>query len=245
MRDDNKIIHSLWVGPALTTMERLCIRSYQAHGHEFHLWTYDPVAGIPEGTIIRDGNELVPKSQIKRFNCIAQFSNFFCYALLNKGGWFIDMDCVCLKPYDFPEEYVFYRDAEYSTITFAVAKSPANSPLMRHCYNILDSMNQERLDAAPYQALGPDLMRVAVPQFGLDQFAKPGYVFDPIRWNRTTALIDPTAKWNLTRAYSAHLFHGAWNHGHEAGAMPGTDKLNTDATYPEGCLYEQLKRRYL
>jgi hypothetical protein len=238
-------IQGLWIGDKLSTMEQLSIKSYMANGHPFVLYTYAPLEGVPDGVVIRDGNEIVPESHIKRFNCLAQFSNFFCYALLNKGGWFVDLDNVCLKPYDFPEEYVFYRDTDYTTITFAVAKSPANSPLMQYCYNLIDHMNQTELDAAPYQALGPDLMRIAVPLFGLDQFAKPGYVFDPIRWNRTPELVNPNAKWNLARAHSMHLFHGAWNKGHEAGAMADTNKLDTDGTYPEGCLYEILKRRYL
>ena len=244
MREDNKIIQSLWIGP-MTTMERLSIRSYQANGHEFHLWTYAPIDGVPSGTIIRDGNEIVPEERIKTFPHLAQFSNFFCYALLNKGGWFVDLDNVCLMPYDFPEEYIFYRDANYSTITFAVAKSPANSPLMQYCYNLLDRLSPAELAAMPYQACGPELMKHAVPQFGLDQFAKSGYTFDPIRWDRTADLVNPNAKWNLTRSYSAHLFHGAWNGGCQAWAVKGASILNTDGAYPEGCLYEKLKRRYL
>jgi len=244
MLESNRIIQGLWLGAPFTTMERLSIRSYQANGHEFHLYCYDDIKGVPEGTVIKDGNDIVPVEHIKRFNCLAQFSNFFCYALLNKGGWFVDLDNVCLKPYDFQSDYVFYRDAQYTTITFAVAKSPANSPLMQACYDILNNMSQEELDKAPYQALGPELMKRMVPQFGLEQFAQPGYTFDPIRWDRTASLIDPKMQWPMFgRAYSAHLFHGAWNKGHEAWNQ--TLDLNTDRTYPAGCLYEQLKKRYL
>jgi hypothetical protein len=241
--DSNKVIQSLWIGP-LSTMERLCIRSYQANGHEFHLYTYGDLDGVPAGTIIEDGNEILPEAQIKRFKHVAQFSNFFYYALLmKKGGWFVDMDNVCLKHYDFADDYVFYRDIEESTISFAVVKAPVNSPVACYCYDVVDQLTQAQLDTMCYQTIGPVLTREAVPKFGLERYVPRGYVFDPICWNRTAQLVNPAAKWDLSRSYSLHLFHGAWNNGVESYAHSMSPQ--TDVKYPDGCLYEQLKRRYL
>jgi hypothetical protein len=52
-------LHSLWVGNKLNYLERLCIASAKATGHEFTLWSYDPenLEGVPEGTNLRDAAE--------------------------------------------------------------------------------------------------------------------------------------------------------------------------------------------
>jgi Glycosyl transferase family 2 len=239
----NKVMQSLWIGK-MTAMEQLCIRSFQANGHEFHLYTYDNLEGVPPGTVIKDGNEILPKEQIRRFRNIAQFSNFFYYTLLlKKGGWWTDMDNVCLKHFDFSSDYVFYQDADESTISFAVAKAPAETPIMRYCYDFVSSLTQEQVSKLSYQEIGPNLTARVVPQFKLTKFVQPGIVFDPIHWSRTSKLVDPSAVWDLSKSYSLHLFHGAWNNGPEAHAHSSSP--STEKEYPEGCLYEQLKRRYL
>ncbi len=38
------VIHSLWIGTQLSTMEQLSISSFLKNGHRFHLYVYDDVA---------------------------------------------------------------------------------------------------------------------------------------------------------------------------------------------------------
>ncbi len=54
------IIQSLWIGSRLSTMEKLCIVSFIKQGHAFHLYTYGEVAEVPQGTIVKDANEIIP-----------------------------------------------------------------------------------------------------------------------------------------------------------------------------------------
>lgn len=245
MKEENRIIRSLWIGP-FTTMERLCIRSFQANGHEFHLYLYEPIDGIPPGTIIKDAGDIVSREESKKFNCAAHISNIFSYRILLKcGGWFTDMDNVCLKPLDFPDKYIFYRDQGEVTMSQALIKCPPNSPIMRHCCGVVDRMSQDQLNKLAYQDIGPELMRMAIPEFNLMGFLKPGKTFDPIRWDRPAQLVNPEMVWDLENSYSLHLFHGAWNRGHEAWAVEGSQNLNTEQEYAVDCLYEQLKRKYL
>lgn len=249
MENSNHIIQSLWIGASLGIMERLCIRSFMANGHEFHLYTYGPLEGIPEGTVVKDGNEIVPEAKIKQFRCIQQFADFFRNMLLLKaGGWYVDMDIVCLKSFDFPAEYVFYKDNEESTITTIVVKCPPNSPVMQYCCDTVNRMTQDQFDHMCYQDIGSYLTYPAVKKFELTQYALPGITFDPIRWSRCWMVTDPNATWDLSRSYACHLFHAAWNNGHEAWAihkcLPG-ESPKSDDKFPEGCLYEQLKKRYL
>ena len=58
------VIKGLWIGTELGKIERLCIRSFQKQGHIFELFTYGEVKGIPEKTIIRDGNEILEEKEI-------------------------------------------------------------------------------------------------------------------------------------------------------------------------------------
>ena len=58
----SNIIQSLWIGEALSKMEQLSIKSFRDFGHEYHLYTYGTVKNIPEGTVVKDGNEIVPAS---------------------------------------------------------------------------------------------------------------------------------------------------------------------------------------
>src|SRR3546814_10626044 len=52
-------LHSLWVGPRLNYLERLCLASAKAMGHDFTLWSYEPgaLAGVPAGTDLRRSEE--------------------------------------------------------------------------------------------------------------------------------------------------------------------------------------------
>ena len=58
------IVQSLWVGNDLTDMEKYCIRSFLNTGHEFHLYTYGKIGGIPKGVKIKDGNQIMPAKEV-------------------------------------------------------------------------------------------------------------------------------------------------------------------------------------
>src|SRR5208337_4992171 len=105
------IMQSFWSGSKLGIVGRLCCASYIANGHEFHLYTYGPIEDAPIGVIIKDANEIVPQSDLARFKLAAQFSDWFKYHLLfNRGNWWVDMDTVCLRPFDFLDETIFVEE---------------------------------------------------------------------------------------------------------------------------------------
>jgi hypothetical protein len=55
----NDIIQGLWVGPELSVMEQLSVSSFLRHGHQYHLYVYEDVKNIPEGTTVKDGHEIL------------------------------------------------------------------------------------------------------------------------------------------------------------------------------------------
>ena len=106
----------LWIGSRLSTLERLSIASFLANGHPVHLYAYEAIEGVPHGTTIRDGNEILPAASIFTYpdgfgrGSPAAFANLFRYKLLlEHGGTWADTDMVCVQPLDFlaSSPYVF------------------------------------------------------------------------------------------------------------------------------------------
>ena len=66
MTDTNRIVQGLWMGGRLSALERLCVRSFCAHGHEFHLYHYDELENVPriEGLRLMDAREVLPRAQV-------------------------------------------------------------------------------------------------------------------------------------------------------------------------------------
>jgi len=147
MHIENKIVHGLWIGKSLSPIELLCIKSFQANGHEFHLWVYDTIeTTLPENTILEDATKIIPRERVFYYKysnqfghgkgSYAGFSDIFRYKLLfEHGGWWADMDVVCLKPLNFCEPFVFRTHHDFLVVG-NVMKCPQKSELMRTCYEM-------------------------------------------------------------------------------------------------------------
>jgi hypothetical protein len=53
------LIQHLWVGSALSKLERSCASFSVYHGHALELFVYDDVGNVPAGVVLRDANEAV------------------------------------------------------------------------------------------------------------------------------------------------------------------------------------------
>ena len=235
----NKIIQGLWVGPELSVMERLSIASFRQNGHEYHLYVYDEPKNVPSGTVIADANQILPASSIFQYKqrpSYAGFSNFFRYKLLlERGGWWVDTDTICLKEFDFPDEYVFSSEIARGSevINSGIIKAPAGSDVMSYAWGICETKNPEDL---VWGETGPRLMAEAVRKCSLEKFVQPHQVFCPIGYAEWHKLLEsePESPFD-ERSYAIHLWNEMWR-------ASGQDK---NAEYDESCIYELLKRRYL
>lgn len=108
-----RMIQSLWIGQKLSVMEQLAISSFLQNGHSFHLYVYNEMQGVPKGTILQDANEIMPSKRIFKYrhhDTYAGFANLFRYKLLvEKGGYWVDTDVVCLRPFSFTADYMFAK----------------------------------------------------------------------------------------------------------------------------------------
>ena len=240
------IVQGLWIGNSLSLMEQLSIRSFIANGHEYHLYVFEDVANVPKGVILMDGKEIISADRIfkyKEHDSVSAFSNLFRYKLLQKrGGFWVDTDLVCLKPFQFFGDYVFAQEEltdDAKRIGTDVIRVPPASEFIQFCLETSEAKNP---DSLRWGEIGPDLITAAVPKFGLNRYVQPYTIFNPINWWHWQDFIhdDIKTQFRIKRklkaeCHSIHLWHEMWRRN-------GVDK---DQTYPPKSLYERLKRQYL
>ena len=216
-------------------MEQLCIASFLRHGHEVHLYTYGHVDAIPTGTVVRDGREILPAERIffySEHNSPSGFANFFRYKLLlDRGGWWVDTDMVCLRPFDFDGEHVFSAETSrgVAAVNCGVIRAPRGSEAMAFAW---ETCNAKDPAALRWGETGPALMKQAVEHCGLEDAVQPPEAFCPIPWPEWRRLLDGDDALELpAKSYAVHLWNEMWRRG-------GADK---DGEYDPRCLYERLK----
>src|SRR4051794_34921185 len=232
----NDIIQSLWIGPRLSTMERMSIASFLRHGHEVHLYTYDRVDGVPPGTVVRDGREILPAERIFTYRDYASpsgFSNFFRYKLLlERGGWWVDTDMVCLKPFAFRGEHVFASELSKGVpfVSSGAIKAPRGSEAMARAWEVCNAKDPSTLR---WGETGPSLMKAIVERLGMHDAVQPPHVFCPIPFPQWQRLLDGDDPLELpAESYAVHLWNEMWRR----------ENRDKDAAYDPRCLYERLKR---
>lgn len=231
------IIQSLWIGPRLSPMERLVINSYLENGHEFHLYTYDQVHNIPFDTVIRDANQIIPRNKVFTVRKgYSSFSDFFRWKLvLDRGGYWVDLDAVCLKPFDFDQEYVFIGGrggvGSNDCITSGIFKAPIGSDIMRAGWEACQNMDLKKMG---WGDAGPPLFTRLVHEFGFLDTIIPGRLFFPFFHTGAPRIFLIPGVQIPEEVYSLHFFNEMWSQA----------KQTKEGVFPATCVYEQLKRKY-
>ena len=96
------VVHQFWYdtssSPQLPPLARLSYMSFCANsGCEVVLWSYQKFAGVA----VRDASSILKRSEFEQMlgnNHIAHVSDLFRCVLLSRfGGWWADMDCLCIR----------------------------------------------------------------------------------------------------------------------------------------------------
>jgi mannosyltransferase OCH1-like enzyme len=236
---NDRIIQGLWIGEALSNLERLSIRSFLAHGHDFHLYTYQAVDRVPPGTVMKDAREILPESRIFRYwkhPSYAGFANFFRYKLLSeRGGWWVDTDVICLRPFDFADDHVF--GAEWtsdggSTPSSGFLKAPAGSDALAFAWARCLEKDPAELT---WGETGPRLVAEAIRRYDLDGSVQNPDTFAPLPYQDWERVLDPLDRFEIpSTSHAIHLWNEMWRR----------NDRDKDASYHPDCLYERLKARY-
>jgi mannosyltransferase OCH1-like enzyme len=233
-------------------MEKLSMVSFLQNGHPYHLYTYKDIKGVPDKVILKDAKRIISEENIfkyRNYNSYAGFSNLFRYKLLlEKGGFWVDTDVVCLKPFQFISDYVFasenyvsYEKKTITQVTNCVIKVPAGSKIMGYCYEQSLAKNPNELK---WGETGPKLISKAVlKQFKMHSQVQNPTTFCPIPyqfWKFFIAdninLEDAVKITELTNdSYSIHLYNEMWRR----------NNVNKNESFAPDSIFEKLKKRYL
>jgi hypothetical protein len=237
----NGIVQGLWIGGRLPPMQRLSIQSFLDHGHDFHLYVYGDLEDIPAGTTICDGTKILPREQVFQHRqgfgkgSYSTFSNIFRYALIFKrGGWWVDTDLVCLRPFDFAQEYVFATELEdAATLTTTCAlKCPKGAALLEYCLHVANSKDPDELK---WSEIGPYLFHDAVTRFRLLDHRVEPHVFSPVNAWKFNDVLKPAFEISrLANSHGLHLWNQMWRH----------EQVDPDQTAHPDSLYVRLKNRH-
>jgi hypothetical protein len=260
--EQNRVIQGLWLGSELSNIERLGLASFVANGHEVHLYAYEEIAGVPDGVLIRDGSDIIPARRVfsSTRGGYTAFADWFRQELLfTRGGYWTDLDVICLRAFDFREEVVLGLEDEH-TVSNAVMRFPAGHPLPRTLADLAqrpntplpyDNLRSVLLKAARRyllgnrvemvgwgEAAGPAGLSAALRHNSLMHLAKPPHIFYPISHRSWRSIFYGSARQQeklLEGSYAVHL----WNE--MARREKGFDK---NAVFAAGSLIEVLKARY-
>lgn len=231
----NQLMTSLWVGEELPVMAQLCIKSFLAHGHSFQLFTYKRYDKLPQGVLIRDAREILPAELIFRdsHGSYAPFSDWFRMKFLaEEGGFWVDMDVVCLSE-EAPAAPLWFCREQAHVVAVGGLRFPAHHPIptalallaedpARHApwdspaelrlkddwRRNVPSMEQRRRQV-PWGFCGPSGMTRAVNHYGLFTQAAPPSHFYPIPWTRWRDCFNGCVHLSgpeLSNAWAIHLW---------------------------------------
>ena len=252
------IVQSLWVGSELSELERYSILSFLNTGHEFHLYTYEPVRGVPPGTKIMDANEIMKENDV--FTLKEQFlpfSDIWRYKMLyEKGNYWVDVDMIAIKKLDFKEPYVFssertiqkgaYKMSVPLVPNIGVLKAPKGSEFYLELYNkcIEIQSRGKNQDKIKYMRV----LREMIEQYGYSKYVKkPEYFCHLDWWHAKDAYLhvpNYREKYGVKgksvnsiftgkNVYTVHLWRNLATHKY---------KLDLNGEFPEMSFYEMAKR---
>lgn len=252
-------LNALWFGDRLGYLEQLSIRSAQAQGHPYTLYSYTPetLAGVPDGVEVRHANEVMDDPRRVRYfegKFKALGSDFFRYELMAKSlGYWVDLDLIFLKPLDLREDCVFGWEGPKS-INGAVLKIPAGSPMLEALRGIPERNwcppffgprsrlkyywqrinGPVELEDLPWGSAGPGMIAYLAQRYGLLGETQPIEVFYPLPYTEARKLFGPASeveKLIKPNTIAIHMWHSS------LGDLP-------DNPPASGSYIEKLCRQY-
>ena len=195
------VVQSLWVGNKLSRMEYYSIKSFLVLGYKFHLYTYEDVDNVPKGTIIKDANEIMKQKDVFSLkSSFLPFSDIWRYKLLHmKGGYWVDVDMIALRRFDFKEPFVFssertiqegaYKSASKLVPNIGILKAPAGSEFFKEAYEKSMKHNQIHTneDKIKYMRIFRDLVK----KYNYQKYVKPPKYFCNLDWWNTKEAYQP------------------------------------------------------
>lgn len=176
-------LSTLWIGPTLPALERLCIQSWLDAGYNIDLYCYEKVANVPVGVNQLDAAHIFASSQIIRNETgqskYAGLSNLFSYRLLRnrEDAVWIGADVYAGSlPIQFSDYMLAWENRFF--VNGAVLRAPKNSKFLELC----EERCLERIRTGfRWVELGPRLITEIVKEIGMEGYVSPPRRFYGLR----------------------------------------------------------------
>jgi hypothetical protein len=198
---------TFWHGRPLSAYEQLALRSFVDHGHEIVVYSYDARLAVPPGIAVERADAVLPRDDayvLEGYDAqggFVAFSNEFRFALLaERGGWWVDLDVVCLRR-EIPDVEIFLAVEQMGgkpcEVNNAVLRFPAGHPLMARCAAASRELGA-RLRSRPegvsrrdFATLGAAVLERETAALGLCAAASGPELCYPIHWSEVASLLRP------------------------------------------------------
>lgn len=195
-------VSGLWIGKALSEIEQMSIKSFLQNNYNYDLYIYEPVENIPEGTNVKDANEILPSSEIFAYknSSFSAVSNIFRFQLLyQKKAIWVDLDIICTKFYDFnKDKYLFITepDKTYKTekLGSCIMKIPQNDIIAFDAIERCKREKEKVLKGEIVWGIGPRTVKFIVDKYALQQYVKPWKFSNCCANKHFECIIDPNFK---------------------------------------------------
>ncbi|MBB5514838.1 hypothetical protein FHS89_000844 [Rubricella aquisinus] len=258
-------IGSLWIGPRLSFLEVVVIRSYLDAGHPIVLFTLGPLENVPEGVELRDAREVfAPPYTDAQFaeNHIftAIYSDTFRLHMIQDLGYiWADLDAYCVKPYDFESGYLLaYQNPRGSVANGILGLPPTSEALHLSLAMLLDpapvlpfsrpgkqrrAARMKRLgrpfgfENYNWGASGPRVLTHFLNETGEIIHAQPPSVFIPFETHHHMIVFDPDVPLDRIERPETYSVHlfGLTR-------VAARDQFN--GVLPDGCYLDTICKRH-
>lgn len=254
------VVKSLWIGPKLSDLEILSIKSFLKCGHRMHLYTYHPIENIPKhkDLLIKDGNKIIKYEELINLKSLQlPFSDIFRYKMLyEKGGYWVDLDMICLKKLNFSDKFIFSSENTIQKGQFrnrkgtfqpniGILKAPRKSQFYKDVFvACVKEVNKKIKNNIQFMVI----LKKFITKYGYEKYVKPPNHFCPLNWWHTKEAFYPpcckekygTSSYEikdiLDNSYTIHMWRSIMKKRH---------KINPNDKYNNKSLYEILKKKYL
>jgi hypothetical protein len=189
------------------------MRSFLDHGHGFDLYTFDSSIIVPPGVRVCDASDLISAENLFVYDTEygkgspAAFTNLFRYKLLvEKGGWWVDTDVVCLSE-EIPTFREFFAWQAPDRINGAILFFEPSHPLMVRCLEDAMKMGSQ----ITWGKAGPLLLTRVLQEFGYAHRALPSSVCYPVPWQEALDTLRPSESARLSERTESSIFVHLWN----------------------------------
>jgi hypothetical protein len=146
MRPD---VVTFWHGP-LDALRLTCLRSQVAAGHKVTVYSFDPLAGLPDGVGNAEAESILPRAFSERLRppqpdgswrdwTVLQFSDFFRMRLMaESAGLWLDADVLLLRPVEIDQTRPYFAWERPRQLGNSVLYLPPGDPIVVAFENLIE-----------------------------------------------------------------------------------------------------------